>query len=290
MKTALLTTLAMIAFAANSLLCRWALGENLIDPASFASIRVVSGAILLAVMLGRRTDDPAEFENDWQAAVALFVYLIFFSYAYVTLAAGAGALILFGAVQLTMFAIALRNGERFSKSSWIGFVFAVAGLVYLLSPGLSAPPIFGGSLMAVAGVAWGAYSLRGRGSQDPLKSTARNFALAVPFVVVVNIVFVGSAYLSMAGVVLAATSGMLASALGYVVWYAALRHLAAMTAATVQLSVPVITAAGGVVLLAEDLTVRLLISSGAILGGIALVVSRRKSVGAASVGAASSRE
>jgi len=278
MKTGLLTTLAMLAFAANSLLCRWALGNQLIDPASFANLRVVSGAVLLAFLLSRRTRDhrvAAVNSRDWTAALALAVYLLFFSFAYVSLQAGSGALILFGAVQLTMFAAALYQGERFSVMSWVGFFLAISGLIYLLLPGLSAPPIAGAMLMTLAGIGWGIYSLRGRGAVDSLRSTGQNFTLAVPLVMAVNLMFAGNALLTPAGVVLAICSGMFASALGYVVWYAALTQLRAMSAATVQLSVPVITALGGVLLLSEDLTLRLTASSVAILGGIAVVVMQR---------------
>lgn len=279
MRTLLLTCVAMLAFAANSLLCRRALGDHLIDAASFASIRVLSGAVLLAwiVRRGRKPTGapPARGPTDWPAAVSLFVYLAAFAYAYVSLPASAGALILFAAVQLTMLIVGLYGGERFGFVSWGGFAIAVAGLVYLLSPGLDAPPLIASLTMAAAGIAWGVYSLRGRASNEPLQATSRNFTLAVPMVMAVNVIDVDSALWTVDGVALAVLSGTLASAIGYVVWYAALRNLTALSAATVQLSVPVIAAAGGVLWLSESLSLRLVVASAAVLGGIAIVMTRR---------------
>lgn len=265
----------MLAFAANSLLCRRALGDGLIDAASFASIRVLSGAVLLAFVVSRgrapaRRLPPSE-PRDWAAAVSLFVYLVAFAFAYASLPAGAGALILFGAVQLTMLVTGLYRGERFGALAWAGFAVAAGGLVYLLSPGLTAPPLIGGLAMAAAGVAWGVYSLRGQRSADPLPATSRNFALAVPMVMAVNLAVADQAVWTWTGVAWATLSGTLASALGYVVWYAAVKELTALTAATVQLSVPVIAAAGGVLWLSEGLTPRLVLASIAVLGGIAVV-------------------
>jgi drug/metabolite transporter (DMT)-like permease len=198
-----------------------------------------------------------------------------FSFAYVTLSAGTGALILFGAVQLTMFVVALRGGEHFPPLSWLGLAIAVLGLVYLVSPGLTAPDPLGAGLMALAGVAWGAYSLRGRGAADPLSSTAGNFICAVPMVIAVSVLFLDDFHVSARGLALAVASGAITSGLGYVAWYAALRGLSRTRAATVQLSVPVIAALGGVVLLAEPITLRLLIASGAALGGVWLVLRQR---------------
>lgn len=279
MRTFALTALAMLAFAANSLLCRAALGEDLIDAASFATLRVLSGAFLLAIMASRavgRAAPQAAARPDWPAIIGLFVYLTAFSFAYLSLPAGSGALVLFAAVQLTMLGAALYGGERFTLPAWFGFALAVAGLVYLLSPGFSAPPLGGSLLMALAGIAWGVYSLRGRGNRDALQSTSRNFVLAAPLVMAVNLLFVHDAHWSIGGVALAVLSGTLASALGYVVWYAALRGLSAMSAATVQLSVPVIAAAGGVLLLAEALSLRLVLASIAVLGGIAITLMQRR--------------
>lgn len=275
-RTMLLTAVAMMAFAANSLLCRPALGEQLIDAASFTAIRVGAGAATLAlIMYVRGTQAAPPF--DWRAAAMLFTYMIFFSFAYLSLSAGTGALILFGAVQLTMFIAALRGGESFSLVSWIGLALAVAGLVYLVSPGVTAPDPLGAVFMAIAGIAWGFYSLLGRGAHDPLAATAWAFIYSVPAVLLVSVTyaFIGGAHVSTAGAALAVTSGAVASGCGYVVWYAALAGLTATRAATVQLSVPVIAAIGGALFLAEDVTLRLVLASLATLGGVTIVLMQR---------------
>jgi drug/metabolite transporter (DMT)-like permease len=273
--TALLTSLAMIAFAANSVLCRLALGDGHMDAASFASVRVMSGALALTAIVLYRSAGPVPRDADWRAALALFVYMAFFSFAYLSLGAGTGALVLFGAVQLTMFIVALRSGEAFSAISWVGLSLAIAGLVYLVSPGVTAPDPRGAILMAVAGIAWGIYSLLGRQAADPTRATAWNFLLSVPLVAVTSLIFIDQLHVTSFGIALAVASGVLASGIGYVIWYAALRGLAATSAATVQLSVPVIAAIGGVALLSEDLTLRLLIASAATLGGVAIVLTQR---------------
>jgi drug/metabolite transporter (DMT)-like permease len=273
--TIALTALAMLAFAANSLLCRLALQQGGIDPASFASIRLVSGALTLAAIVRFKTERPSLDHADWLSAAMLFAYVAFFSFAYLTLSAGTGALILFGAVQLTMFSAGLRSGEMFGSIAWLGFAMAVAGLIYLVSPGVAAPPFFGAALMAIAGVAWGVYSLRGRGVADPLAATAGNFMRATPFTLVLSLLFVVNAYANASGVALAIASGALTSGIGYVIWYAALRTLSSMRAATVQLSVPLIAAFGGVAFLSETITPRLIVATAAILGGIALVLTSR---------------
>lgn len=269
------TAAAMLAFAANSLLCRLALQAGGIDPASYGAIRIASGAVALFLIVRWRARPPREASGDWISAAMLFAYAAFFSFAYVGLAAGTGALILFGAVQLTMFGFALRAGERFLPQAWGGLGMAAAGLVYLVLPGVSAPPLLGAALMALAGAAWGGYSLRGRGAADPLGATAGNFLRATPMALVLWLPFVGIAHASPAGIVLAIVSGAVTSGVGYALWYAALRELSAMRAATVQLSVPLITAVGAVVFLAEPLTLRLMLASVAILGGIALVLAAR---------------
>lgn len=268
-----LTAVAMLAFAANSLLCRLALQQRGIDPASFGSVRLVSGAITLAAIVRLRSPRSAPARADWRAAGMLFAYVAFFSFAYLALPAGTGALILFGAVQLTMFGAGLRAGERFSPVAWGGLALAAAGLVYLVAPGVAAPPLFGAVLMAGAGVAWGLYSLRGRGVADPLAATAGNFARAVPWALVLSLLFVADAHADVAGVCLAVASGALTSGIGYAIWYAALPRISAMRAATVQLSVPLIAAVGGVVFLSEAITPRLAAASVAIVGGIALVLT-----------------
>ncbi|MEJ1171821.1 DMT family transporter [Variovorax sp. CCNWLW235] len=275
LQTIALTAVAMLAFAANSLLCRLALQRQGIDPASFGSIRLVSGAITLLLVVQLRSRPPSAARADWLAAAMLFAYVAFFSFAYLSLSAGTGALILFGAVQLTMLGAGLGAGERFGPVAWLGFVLAAGGLVYLVLPGVAAPPLLGAVLMAVAGVAWGVYSLRGRGVPNPLAATSRNFLRAVPLALALSVVFVARAHADATGIALAVASGALTSGLGYVVWYAALARLSAMQAATVQLSVPLLAAFGGVLLLSEAITPRLAAASVAILGGIAIVLSQK---------------
>jgi drug/metabolite transporter (DMT)-like permease len=272
--TLFLTVAAMVAFAANSVLCRLALGAGLIDAASFATVRTVAGAALLAgiLLLRRRT---VTARPNWRSVLALYLYMVFFAFAYLSLSAGTGALILFGAVQLTMFSVALRAGERFPPLSWAGLVIAIAGLVYLVSPGLAAPDPLGAALMAIAGVSWGAYSLVGRSAADPVEATAHNFLYAVPLVVVTSLAFAGDFAVTAAGAGYAVASGAVASGIGDVIWYAALRGLTGTGAATVQLSVPVIAAIGGVLLLSEAVTPRLVVASAATLGGVALVLTQR---------------
>ena len=276
-QTVLLTIVAMLAFAANSLLCRLAIGHHLIDAASFTAIRVLAGAAILAAILAWRGRLVAARTNDWRPAAALFTYMVFFSFAYLSLSAGTGALILFGAVQLTMFAVALRSGERFAPIAWAGLAIAIAGLIYLVSPGLTAPDALGASLMAVAGIAWGVYSLLGRSARDPLEATAWAFlyALIPTLVVSIAVDVTAGAVLTPNGIALAVASGAVASGCGYVIWYAALRGLTAAGAATVQLSVPAIAALGGVLIIGEDLTTRLILASLATLGGIAIVLTQR---------------
>jgi drug/metabolite transporter (DMT)-like permease len=276
--TAILTLIAMLAFAANSLLCRMALGDGLIDAASFTLIRVVSGAVTLSLILLPRWRASGFTRVDWRAAAMLFTYMAFFSFAYLSLSAGTGALLLFGAVQLTMFAVALRSGERFPLASWAGLALAVSGLVYLVSPGVTAPDPVGAVLMIVAGIAWGVYSLLGKNAADPLEATAGNFVFSVPMAVLVSLAFKAEFDISMAGASLAIASGAVASGLGYVIWYAALKGLQATRAATVQLSVPVIAAIGGVILLSEKVTFRLVLASVVTLGGIALVLMQKRRV------------
>ncbi len=278
-RTATLTALAMVAFAANSLLCRMALQPALIDPASFGSVRLASGAIVLAAIVRLRATAAAAPHGDWWAAAMLFAYVAFFSFAYLSLSAGTGALILFGAVQLTMLIAGLRAGEVFGTAARIGLALAVGGLVYLVLPGLSAPPLLGAALMAAAGVAWGLYSLHGRGVTDPLAATAGNFLRAVPMALALSALAVlaaaGAPHAATPGIVLAVLSGAITSGLGYVIWYAALRGLNASRAAVVQLSVPPIAAFGGALLLDESISLRLAFASAAILGGIALVLTSR---------------
>ncbi len=272
-----LTLLALVAFAGNSLLCRVALAQTGIDPASFTAVRLLSGALTLWALVAARGVRIADGGN-WLSALALFAYAVGFSFSYVSLTAAAGALILFGAVQVTMIGHGLWAGERLRPLQGVGLLLACGGLAGLLLPGLSAPPLAGSLLMLGAGIAWGVYSLRGKGAVDPLQVTAGNFVRAAPLAIVLCLLLWGRVSWSAAGLGYAVLSGALASGLGYVIWYAALPHLKSTTAATVQLAVPVLAALGGVVWLGEPLTVRLLLASLAILGGIALVVwvGRRK--------------
>jgi len=265
----------MLAFAANSLLCRLALGGELIDAASSTTVRLIAGAVTLALIAAPRWRTRGRARADWRAATMLFAYMAFFSFAYLTLSAGTGALILFGAVQLTMFIVALSGGERFPLLSWAGLALALFGLVYLVSPGLTAPDPVGALLMAIAGIAWGLYSLLGRGVADPVESTANNFIYAVPLAIPASLLFMNSFHGSWRGFTLAAISGAITSGLGYVIWYAALRRIAATHAAVVQLSVPMIAACGGALLLSEQITPRMLLASAATLGGIWIVLLQR---------------
>ena len=274
-RTVSLTALAMLAFAANSLLCRQALGQGLIDAASFTTVRVLSGALTLSLIVLLRRRPKERSTANWRSAAMLFIYMAFFSFAYISLNAGTGALILFGAVQLTMFIIAMREGENFPLLSWAGLTLAVFGLIYLVSPGVTAPDLLGAALMAIAGIAWGFYSLMGRGSADPLEATARNFVYSAPLVLIVSLLFLEDYSSSTYGLLLAIGSGAIASGCGYVIWYAALPNLTATRAATVQLSVPAIAAFGGVILLSEELTLRLLVASATTLGGVAIVLAQR---------------
>jgi len=275
-RTAALTGAALIAFAANSLLCRWALGQHHIDAASFSTLRVIAGAVTLGIILMARNRGVfPRLAPDWRSVAALCAYMLGFSFAYLSLSAGTGALILFGCVQLTMFIVSLRGGEAFSALSWGGLGVAFAGLIYLVSPGLSAPDPLGAVLMGAVGVAWGAYSLLGRGAKDPLATTAANFAFSVPVVLAASIIAFSQMHLSQTGLLLAVASGAIASGCGYVIWYAALRGLSGTRAAVVQLAVPVIAAIAGVAFLGEHVTMRLLIASAATLGGVAIVLAQR---------------
>jgi drug/metabolite transporter (DMT)-like permease len=265
----------MTAFAANSLLTRAALGTGAIDAVSFTTVRILAGAAMLAAIVGASRIVRGGVGGDWLSAGTLFVYAIAFSAAYLSLSAGTGALILFGAAQVTMIVAGLRSGERLSASGWLGFAAAVAGVVYLVAPGVTAPPALGAALMAVAGIGWGVYSLLGRRDVDPLTATAGNFVRSAPLVLVLSLVFFIRASGTWKGLALAAVCGAVTSGLGYVVWYTALRGLTSTRAAAVQLSVPALAALGGVLFLSERFTWRLLLSSAAILGGIALVLARR---------------
>ena len=247
-----------------------ALGASAIDPASFTSIRLASGAaalLLLARVTRRRGPSPSP---PWRSAVALFAYALSFSFAYQILETGTGALVLFGSVQATMLGSALITGERPRRQEWVGLVLAAVGLVYLVLPGLTAPPLLGTALMTLSGISWGCYSLWGRRVTDPIGATALNFRRGLPLAIVVSLATIGRVTISVAGTTLAVLSGALASGLGYVIWYYALPSLTATRAATVQLAVPIVAAVAGVVLLSEVVSLRLLISGILILGGVSL--------------------
>jgi drug/metabolite transporter (DMT)-like permease len=270
--------MAMLAFAGNSLLCREALLHTRIDPANFTLVRIAAGALALGLLVWIR-DGRAGFVaslsgGSWRSALALFVYAAAFSFAYQTLTVATGALLLFGAVQATMIGYGLFKGERFGAMQVVGIVLACGGLVYLLLPGVDAPAPSGALLMIAAGVAWGAYSLRGRVGGDPTRATAGNFIRAVPFALLASALALLKSSLDARGVAYAVASGALTSGVGYAIWYTAVRDLNATSAAMVQLSVPVITAFAGVVLLGESVTARLVLASIAVLGGIALVIAR----------------
>jgi drug/metabolite transporter (DMT)-like permease/GNAT superfamily N-acetyltransferase len=280
LETTALTALAMLAFATNSLLCRAALAGGHADALSFTTIRLAGGALALGLLARARESPPTEGRPGWDSAVALFVYALAFSLAYLRVAAGAGALLMFAAVQLTMISAGLRAGERPRALEWAGLATAVAGLVVLTRPGLARPDPLGALLMLGAGVAWGMYSLRGRRSADPVAANAASFARATPLALGAGVLsaLIGAPHLAPTGALLALASGALASGLGYVVWYAALRGLSATRAAIVQLSVPPLAAAGGVLGLGESFSSRLLVAGLLILGGIALaVVGHRRS-------------
>ena len=256
-RTLLLTVLAMLAFAGNSLLCRAALKDTAIDAVSFTALRLFSGALMLAVLLHLRRRPATPARGGWRGAAALFVYAAAFSYAYVQLDAGTGALLLFGAVQVTLLLAGLLRGERLGGQALLGFLLALGGLLFLLLPGASAPPLGGALLMLLSGLAWGLYTLLGRGGGDLL------------------LVFHGQLRLDGAGLAYALLSGALASGLGYAVWYSALPGLTAIQGASVQLSVPVLAALCGALLLGEPLAPRLPPATLAVLGGIALILAPR---------------
>ncbi|WP_347880652.1 DMT family transporter [Cupriavidus gilardii] len=280
------TALSMLAFAGNSLLCRLALRDTTIDAASFTTVRLVSGAITLWVLIRLRHRvlhrlEPASDAStgNWRSALALFAYATFFSYAYVQLSAATGALLLFGAVQVTMIGRGLWLGERPHAVQTAGYLIAVAGLIGMLLPGLSAPPLLGALLMLASGAAWGIYSIRAKGARDPVRANAGNFLRAAACCVPLYLAALPCASHDAAGMLYAVLSGAIASALGYAIWYVALRGLAVTTAGLVQLSVPVIAAAGGVVLLGEAVTLRLVVASVAVLGGVAVGMAYRRAAG-----------
>jgi drug/metabolite transporter (DMT)-like permease len=275
LRTAAYTALALLAFAGNSILCRLALSRAAIDPATFSSVRLAAGALTLALLVRWTRRPPSQPLGSWASAAVLFLYAVPFSFAYVSLGVGVGALLLFGAVQLTMILAAVWQGDRPGGIQWLGLALASGGLIYLVLPGLTAPPPAGAALMLLAGIAWGIYSLRGGNATDPLGETAGNFARAVPLTLVVSLLAYAQLHVQRSGLLLALASGAIASGLGYVLWYQALRGLSAVTASVVQLSVPILAAVGGVILLDERVTSRLLLAALLVLGGIGMAILDR---------------
>jgi drug/metabolite transporter (DMT)-like permease len=304
MRVFLLTSLAMIAFASNSLLCRAALRDTAIDAASFTFVRIFSGVVALWLILEsrrklivERTASPSAdsssgsshvtrhsslLHGNWISAFALFAYAAAFSFAYNTLSAGTGALLLFGAVQASMILWGFHKGEWLDLIQTAGLLVAIAGLILLVFPGLTAPPLIGSLLMITAGVAWGVYSLRGKvegqssSDGDAIAATTGNFLRAVPFAILLSLVTMRYLSLNSLGVSYAIISGAVTSGLGYVLWYSVLPELKATSAAAVQLSAPVLAATGGILLLSEPITLRYVIAAIAVLGGVFLVVIEKQ--------------
>jgi len=289
MKVFFYTSFALTAFAFNSILCRLALGTQAIDAASFTAVRLIAGAFALVLIssfyAGKEAEKEAEEEaeeeaekkrGNWISAFFLFAYAICFSFAYTNLTTGTGALILFGSVQMTMIIAAVVSGERPKIMEWLGLIFALGGLIYLVFPGLSSPPFFSSMLMTLAGISWGFYTLRGRGSKTPLADTTGNFLRAVPMIVLTTLPFLLQIHLSQKGILLAVLSGAIASGIGYSVWYHALKFHTATRAAIVQLSVPALAAFGGVIFLSEIVSMRLVLATILILGGITIAIAGRK--------------
>ena len=273
--TYLLTFLATAAFAGNSLLCRWALKDTAIDAASFTSIRIASGALALWIIFRLRNSihsTNSAASGNWASALALFTYAAAFSYAYVNLTTGTGALLLFAAVQLTMMLYAFWTGERFDIQQNLGLIMAIAGIVWLLLPNVSAPHLTDALLMLTAGVAWAIYSLRGKKATDAISVTTGNFMLATVFTLGLSLTLITKVSMDAMGMLLAVTSGAITSGVGYVIWYAALQRLTISNAAVVQLSVPIIAAIGGAIFLNDVITPRLIIASIATLSGVGLVL------------------
>ena len=274
MSVVITTAFALVAFAANSLLCRMALGGQLIDPVSFTMIRLVSGALALILIMQwfGESNNAHEVKGSWGSGFALFVYAMAFSLAYVSLSAGMGALILFGSVQMTMISFALKSGEKLVLVQWIGLFAAIGGLLYLVMPGITAPDPLGALLMCISGIAWGVYSIRGKGITTPVVMTAWNFTRSAPMAIFALIIALSSVHIQLFGGLLALVSGVITSGMGYVFWYKALRSLTTTQASTVQLTVPVIAAFGGVAMLSEQVSLRLILGSAMILGGVFLAI------------------
>lgn len=275
-KTLVYTTLALFAFAANSVLCRLALGSNTIDASSFTAIRLLSGVLVLFVLLKMsNSNKEVASQGSWFSSIMLFLYAITFSFAYISLDTGTGALILFGSVQITMIIVSVFSGNKLHIAEWIGISIAFTGLIYLVLPDVSTPSFMGFLLMTVAGIAWGIYTLKGRGSINPLVDTAYNFLRTTPIVLILLLVTFYNSHYSSEGIVLAILSGAIASAMGYTIWYIALSGISVTQSAVIQLSVPVIAALGGVLFISEVITLRLILSGLLILGGILIVILKK---------------
>ena len=273
LKTIALTSFSLIAFAGNSILCKLALGQNRLDAASFTIIRLLSGIIVLLLIsqvFGRKSNSINK--RNWISSAALFLYAVTFSYAYISLDTGTGALILFGAVQITMILASLIFGNRLHFWEWIGIISACSGFIYLIQPSITTPSLAGFILMTIAGIAWGIYTLRGKGSKQAIQDSASNFFYTLPFVVTLLIIEFNNINLSRSGIILAILSGAVASGMGYTVWYMTVKRLSTLQASVVQLLVPVIAAVGGVIFAQESISMRLVLSSIAILGGILFVL------------------
>jgi drug/metabolite transporter (DMT)-like permease len=276
LKTILFTGFALIAFAANSVLCRLALGDNIIDAAGFTIIRLSTGALILFLILQFKSSNKTiRARGSWTGGFMLFLYAVTFSFAYITLDTATGALILFGSVQTTMILLSLISGNRLHATEWAGVSIAFFGFLYLILPAVKTPSVIGFILMSIAGMAWGVYTLQGRSSKQPIMDTAYNFIRSIVFVIILAVITIQQTHYSFKGVLLAIFSGGLTSAIGYVIWYKALGGLSAVQAAVVQLLVPAIAAFGGVIFVSEIISLRLTIAALLILGGILLVVLGR---------------
>jgi len=272
LRTFIYTSLALIAFAANSVLCRKALGENRIDASGFTIIRLLSGIIMLMILLGlSKTKIRKETKGSWYSAGMLFLYAVTFSYAYITLDTGTGALIAFGSVQITIILYSMFSGHKLHWMEGLGTMIAFSGFVYLILPGVNAPPLKGFILMTIAGIAWGIYTLNGLGSKNPLKDTAYNFTRTLPFIILLFLFTMKNISYSLEGILLAVISGAVTSGIGYTIWYIALRGLTNVQSGVVQLLVPALAAFGGVIFVSEVISLRLIFASMLILGGILIV-------------------
>ena len=272
LRTFIYTSLALIAFAANSVLCRKALGENRIDASGFTIIRLLSGIIMLMILLGlSKTKIKKETKGSWYSAGMLFLYAVTFSYAYITLDTGTGALIAFGSVQITIILYSIFSGHKLHWMEGLGTMIAFSGFVYLILPGVNAPPLKGFILMTIAGIAWGIYTLNGLRSKNPLKDTAYNFTRTLPFIILLFLFTMKNISYSLEGILLAVISGAVTSGIGYTIWYIALRGLTNVQSGVVQLLVPALAAFGGVIFVSEVISLRLIFASMLILGGILIV-------------------